>query len=214
MSNDKDRDNTGLTRREFAALGGAALLASLIPLACTTDDTGHTVGPTTTMKADGDIVSDSTEDLGGGVTRTTLVVAWKRLPPKGAATTQTMIRTVTPTPTGEVIEIDMSFDPALPFAVGTGSSKSAHMRYEFTHGPMRDAGMREDLLTISSVVDGVATKATKRVLRPIRPTGVAALSTREQFQRGLDLLNKHQQLPKGELPGTLRFVADVNPSEV
>src|SRR5690242_20542419 len=112
MSNE-NRDNTGLTRREFAALGGAALLASLIPLACTTDNTGQTAGPTTTMKADGEIVRDSTEDLGEGVTRTTLAVAWKSLPPKGVATTQTMIRTVTPTPNGEVIEIDLSFDPPL-----------------------------------------------------------------------------------------------------
>jgi len=165
------------------------------------------------MKADGEIVSDSTEELGAGATRRTLVVAWKSLPPKGAATTQTMIRTVTPTPTGEVIEIEMSFDPALPYAVGADQTKRGLMRYEFTHGPRRDRELREDLLTISSVVDGVVTKATKRVLRPIHPTGVAALSASEQFRLGLELLNKFQQLPKGELPGTLRFVGDVNASE-
>lgn len=210
MSDEKDRDNTGLTRREFAALGGAAFLASLIPLACTTDTTGQTIGPTSSMKPDGDIVTDSTEDLGNGVTRTTLAVAWRSLPPKGAATTQTMIRTVTPTPTGEVIEIDMTFDPPLPFAVGTGQSKRAHMRYEFTHGPLRDGGVREDLLTISSDVDGVIMpKKTQKVLRPIRPTGIAALSTKEQFRRGLEMFNKHQMMPKGERPGTLRFIGEV-----
>lgn len=214
MSNEKDRDNTGLSRREFTALGGAALLASLLPLAaCGTDSTGQ--GPIALGKADGDIISDTSEDLGGGVTRTTLVVAWKSLPPKGYATTQKMIRTVTPTPTGEVIEIEMSFDPALRFGNAPGQTKQAHMRYEFTHGPLRDGDLREDLLTISSNVDGVVmAPKTQKVLRPIRPTGLAALSTREQFQRGLEMLNKHQQMPKGELPGTLRFVGDVDPAKV
>lgn len=179
------------------------------------DDTGRTAGPTTTMKADGEIVSDATEDLGGGVKRMTLVVAWRSLPPTGAATTQTMIRTVTPTPNGEVIEIDMGFDPAVRYAAGTGQSQRSHMCCEFTHGELKGENLREDLLTISSEVDGVVTpKMTKRVLRPIRPTGVAALSTREQFQLGLELLNKHGTLPKGQLPGTLRILGDVLASEV
>src|SRR3954471_6945790 len=99
-----------------------------------------------TMKTDGEIVSDSTEELGAGVTRRTLVVAWKSLARNGAATAQTMIRTVTPTPTGEGIEIEMSFDPALPYAIGTGQTKRAHMRYQFTHGPLRDGDLREDMV--------------------------------------------------------------------
>jgi hypothetical protein len=206
-----DRDNTGLTRREFAALGGAAFLATLLPsLVSCADGSGQVLPTFGGHKAAGDLLSDVTEDLGGGVTRQTTIVSWKSLPPRGLATTQKMIRTITPTPTGEVRDIEMSFDPALMWAVTTtppGKTKSMQIRYEFVHGPMRGENQREDILTISTTVDGVkGPTARKRVLRTLGyvPSG----TPQERFQRGVELVNTHGKIPDGR-PGSMQILGDV-----
>ena len=202
------QDDSDLTRREFAALSGAALLAALLPLACGESTSQLPIGPNK-MNANAELLRDLKEDLGNGATRTTQVIAWKSIPPLGVATTQTVISTRTPTATGEIIEYEMEFDPYLPIAIGTHNTKRLRARYEFTHGPVR-GDMREDTLTISGDVDGqLSPRATKRVLRPLQPSGLAALSAKDQLTRGLELLNKHGHIPK-EAPGTLRVVGNID----
>ena len=199
-------DDKDLTRREFAAVGGAALLAALLPLACGESTSQLPIGPNK-VNANAELLRDLKEDLGNGATRTTQVIAWKSIPPLGVATTQTVISTRTPTATGEIIEYEMQFDPYLPIAIGTHNTKRIRARYEFTHGPIR-GDMREDTLTVSGDVDGqLSPKATKKVLRPLQASGLAALSTKDQLARGLELLNKHGKIPKGG-PGTLRVIGD------
>src|SRR5438105_13266400 len=105
------RSDTGLTRRDFAAIGGAAFLASLLPLGCA--EIGSRAIEPSKAPAAADLIREISEDLGNGVVRTTHVIEWKSLPPLGVSTTQTVVRTVTPTAAGEVMDYRISYDPSL-----------------------------------------------------------------------------------------------------
>src|SRR5438105_634362 len=205
-----DRSVTGLTRREFAAFGGAAILASLLPLGCAEIGSGA-IEPSK-VPAAADLIREISEDLGNGVVRTTHVIAWKSIPPLGASTTQTVVRTVTPTALGEVMEYRISYDPSLPIAIGTHDTKEVVARYEFVHGPIR-GDMREDTLIISGTIDGERAQGTTlRVLRPLRPGGaLAELTPRQQLARAIELLNRHGHLPK-DSAGALRRIPTGSPA--
>jgi hypothetical protein len=195
-----------ISRREFATLGGSFLLSSFLA-GCVESAGSHGI-VSTTPKAAARLLSSLEEQLPDGSTRRTIVVAWDSLPPHGVSTVATNIETRTPTPTGDILQYEITFTPALAMATAGRSSSALKIRYEFTYGPVQEGGeMRQDTVVMRSVIDGVATPPrTARVLRPVVPTHeFAQLSPRERLARAVEMFNTEGHISK-DMPGAWRVV--------
>lgn len=213
-----------MSRRQFAALSGLTVLASFLPIGCAETGSasgagalasGRAAGPAAVggpnlVRAAAELVRDTTEQLGNGVTRVTQVVDWSSLPPLGARTTQTVVKTTTPTSDGETVDVEVTFSPPLPIAIGTHETQRIVGRYQYIHGQVQ-GDMREDVVVITGMVDGEpAPLARKRVLRSLRQSPGDA---REQLQHGIALLNRHGHVPAREIPGAMRMIGDAAAAE-
>jgi len=184
-------------------LTGGAFRASILPVACS--ETGRN-GVAPVHPASTRLVSETTESLPNGVTKTTLVVEYDSLPPNGARTTQTSVKTVTPTETGEVIEVDMTFAPDLPFAVGQGSGRHFAARYEFTFGAVNGTARQDTLVVRSSFNGAPIPPVTKHVLRSVVPSSeFATMTNRERLSRATELENRYGHMPHN-LPGIMKVL--------
>jgi hypothetical protein len=195
-----------ISRREFAALGGSFLLSSLLA-GCVETGGSHGI-VSTSPKAAARLLSALDEQLPDGSTRRTIVVAWDSLPPHGVSTVATNIETRTPTPTGEILQYEITFAPALAMATAGRSSSALTIRYEFTNGAVQEGGeTREDTVVMHSVIDGVATPSrTARVFRPVVPNHpFAQLAPRERLARAVEMFNAEGRIPK-DVPGAWRVV--------
>lgn len=202
-----------VTRREFAALSGLALLGSLLP---NVGSLGAQISNSRGMQAR--LVDQHVERLSDGGTRTTTVIEYESpaglanlqgYPSKGYRSRQTCIEVKRPTSTGEVVEYDISFDPPVPTAVGT-RGRRVRMRGEVTHGHVRPDGTRVDTMVVTGSGDtvDVGGPTTLQLERPDKlPDSVTKLTPAQRLQRAVDLINQNGgMMPHADLPGGMRVV--------
>jgi hypothetical protein len=202
-----------MSRREFAAMSGVLSLGALLPNVKWLDNLPFAPG-----KFSARLVDQRVESLVEGGTRTTVVTEYDS--PAGLVhvqgyetrafqTRQTAIEVRQPTPTGDRVEYDISFDPPVPTADGKIQGRRVQMRCEFVHGERR-GDVREDVAIVTVSGDGVIEGTIrKRVLRPIAPPGglLAHLTPEQRTQRFVELVNSHGGVPH-ELPGAIQVIGD------
>ncbi|HCX28309.1 MAG TPA: hypothetical protein DHU55_00825 [Blastocatellia bacterium] len=209
--NDQEATRAGVSRRDFAKASSLVALATLFPSVTWLEALQPVAGLSARL------ISRSTEDLPNRGTRTTIVTEYDSpaglrsthgVVTQGFRTRQTTVETRTPTANGDVVEYDITFDPPVPTATGSGAGGRLHVRAEFVHGPTRPGGMREDTVTITQNGDTVQAGTTvHHVLRPISlPAAIAAMSPAQRLQYVVDKVNQNQGRIPSDLPATMQFL--------
>lgn len=199
--NGKQSDaNPTLSRRDFTGSLGIAALAAAFPNVSWLP-LGREVH---TGKVSAEAVSYDSVTLEDGGTRVTAVVRYHNLPGEGASIAgwtgqQRVVWTKRPTSQGDVIEVQLSMDPAIPTADGKLNVTTSTLRYEFIHGPTK-GDLREDTMLIHEEWGGRVHRAKTTVMRPINPP---KLSPAEQLRYFVEAKNDKRELAHNAIPGAL-----------